>query len=196
MFWRADTQCRRRLHGHSLVRLSRDASNTFAQSTTDFLFYRWGKFWLAILNVHSWSGLNPTPAELWLLPEFVPFHPWRWWIHTRNVYIPMSWLQGRRFQADLDPLLLSLRQELYVQPYESINWNSCRNNVSPADLYAPHSKIADGLFALLSVYEKVAPNFVRDAALDKAYNLVVMEDENTGHQTIGPVSKAMNMLYV
>lgn len=70
----------------------------------------WGKFWLAILNVHSWSGLNPTPTELWLLPDFVPFHPWRWWIHTRNVYIPMGYLSGRGFQAPLDPLLRSLRQ--------------------------------------------------------------------------------------
>lgn len=70
----------------------------------------WGKFWLAVLNVHSWKGVNPTPAELWLLPEWVPAHPWRWWIHTRNVYIPMSYISGKGFQAELDPLLRSLRQ--------------------------------------------------------------------------------------
>lgn len=29
---------------------------------------------------------------------------------------------------------------------------------------------------------------------DRAYELVVMEDENTGYQTIGPVSKMFNML--
>lgn len=70
---------------------------------------RWGKFWLSVLNLHSWNGVNPTPAELWLLPEFLPFHPHRWWIHTRNVYIPMSFIQGKRFQAPLDPLISSLR---------------------------------------------------------------------------------------
>jgi len=71
---------------------------------------RWGKFWLAILNVHSWRGLNPTPAELWLLPEWLPVHPWRWWIHTRNVYIPMGFLAGKGFQADEDDLIRSLRE--------------------------------------------------------------------------------------
>jgi lanosterol synthase len=38
----------------------------------------WGKFWLSILNVHDWRGVNPTPAELWMLPEWLPFHPYRW----------------------------------------------------------------------------------------------------------------------
>jgi hypothetical protein len=70
----------------------------------------WGKYWLSILNVHDWKGVNPTPAELWLLPDFLPFHPHRWWIHTRNVYIPMGYLSGRRFKAELNPLLRSLRQ--------------------------------------------------------------------------------------
>lgn len=37
---------------------------------------------------------------------------------------------------------------------------------------------------------------MRNAALKKAYQLVVMEDENTSYQTIGPVSKAMNMMSV
>ncbi|KAL8277972.1 hypothetical protein RQP46_009604 [Phenoliferia psychrophenolica] len=154
----------------------------------------WGKFWLAVLNVHSWSGVNPVPAELWLLPEWVPFHPHRWWIHTRNVYIPMSYICGSGFQAPLDPLLLSLREELYTEPYASIDWPSCRNNVAEVDLYAPHSKLANGLFALLNVYDGFAPDFVRKPALARAYRLVVMEDENTATQTVGPVSKAMNML--
>lgn len=25
----------------------------------------WGKFWLAVLNVYDWAGVNPVPAELW-----------------------------------------------------------------------------------------------------------------------------------
>ena len=25
----------------------------------------WGKFWLALLNVYDWAGLNPVPPELW-----------------------------------------------------------------------------------------------------------------------------------
>ena len=45
-----------------------------------------------------------------LLPDWVPIHPHRWWIHTRNVYIPMSFLYGHRFKAREDPLILSLRK--------------------------------------------------------------------------------------
>ncbi|GAA5981225.1 hypothetical protein JCM11641_005617 [Rhodosporidiobolus odoratus] len=154
----------------------------------------WGKFWLAILNVHSWRGLNPTPAELWLLPDWAPIHPWRWWIHTRNVYIPMGYLSGVGFQADVDETILSLREELYVQPYSKINWPSLRNSISPSDVYAPHSRVANACFAVLDIYDRFAPSFIRDLALDRAYDLVKMEDENTAYQTVGPVSKAMNML--
>ncbi|GAA5907380.1 lanosterol synthase ERG7 [Sporobolomyces salmoneus] len=154
----------------------------------------WGKFWLALLNVHSWKGLNPTPAELWLLPDSLPIHPWRWWIHTRNVYIPMGYLSGKGWQADEDETILSLRQELYTQPYESIDWPSFRNNVSSADIYSPHSRTANLCFSVLNFYDQYAPKWVRDKALKKAYDLVRMEDENTSYQTIGPVSKAMNMV--
>ncbi|KAI5478948.1 lanosterol synthase [Pseudohyphozyma bogoriensis] len=156
----------------------------------------WGKFWLSILNVYEWKGVNPTPAELWLLPTWLPFHPHRWWIHTRNVYIPMGYLSGKGFKAELNPLLLSLRQELYPTPYESINWPSLRNHIAAVDLYSPHSAVADFLFGVLNIYEGYAPGFIRRRAVKKAYELVKMEDENTSYQTIGPVSKAMNMLCV
>ena len=68
----------------------------------------WGKFWLSLLNVYEWEGNNPIPPELWyecafqyiqyipmssindrLLPDWMPIHPHRWWVHTRQVYIPM-----------------------------------------------------------------------------------------------------------
>lgn len=69
-----------------------------------------------------------------------------------------------------------------------------RNSISPYDVYAPHSRVAEACFAVLDVYDRVAPRWVRSQALARAYQLVVMEDENTSYQTIGPVSKAMNML--
>ena len=42
----------------------------------------WGKFWLAVLNVYEYAGMSPVPPELWLLPEWVPIHPSKMWIHT------------------------------------------------------------------------------------------------------------------
>lgn len=85
-------------------------------------------------------------------------------------------------------------QELYTQPYDSIHWPSLRNSISPYDVYSPHSRVAEACFAVLDVYDRVAPSFIRTKALERAYRLVVMEDENTSYQTVGPVSKAMNML--
>ena len=45
----------------------------------------WGKFWLAVLGVYEWSGLNPMPPEMWLLPYWLPMHPGRFWCHCRMV---------------------------------------------------------------------------------------------------------------
>ena len=49
-----------------------------------------GKFWLAVLGVHSWDGLNPMPPEMWLLPYSAWtgigwLHPGRFWCHCRMV---------------------------------------------------------------------------------------------------------------
>jgi lanosterol synthase len=92
----------------------------------------WGKFWLSVLNVYEWEGQNPIPPELLyvssfqvdavyklvtyqsigcrILPEWLPFHPYRWWIHTRTVFVPMSYLYGIKFKAPEDELILSLRE--------------------------------------------------------------------------------------
>ncbi|KAH0462639.1 hypothetical protein IEQ34_010214 [Dendrobium chrysotoxum] len=35
----------------------------------------WGKFWLSILGIFDWSGNNPLPPEIWLLPYALPVHP-------------------------------------------------------------------------------------------------------------------------
>lgn len=155
----------------------------------------WGKLWLSVLNVYDWQGLNPVPPELWALPDWIPIHPWRWWIHTRQVYIPMSYLWAKKFSTPLNPLLESLRLELYVEPYDSIHWPSQRNNVAKIDIYSPHSKFLDVLNKCLSVYESCGgiPPLTR-AGTKRAYELLVMEDENTGYQCLGPVNKMLNYI--
>ncbi|KII85825.1 hypothetical protein PLICRDRAFT_44240 [Plicaturopsis crispa FD-325 SS-3] len=154
----------------------------------------WGKFWLSILNVYEWEGNNPIPAELWLLPDWVPFHPHRWWIHVRTVYVPMSYLYGIKYKAEEDELIISLRNELYTQDYYSIDWPAQRNNICAADNYAPHTSLLDFANVILSTYESCIIPPVRRAALERAYKLIVYEDENTGYQTLGPVSKMMNLI--
>ncbi|KAF8343480.1 terpenoid cyclases/protein prenyltransferase alpha-alpha toroid [Amanita rubescens] len=154
----------------------------------------WGKFWLALLNVYDWEGLNPVPPELWVLPEWLPFHPHRWWIHTRAVYLPMSYLYGVRFQAPENDLILSLRQELYTEDFYKIYWPDQRNNISKADLYAPHSALYDALNVVLASYEHCALPPLRRMGIAKAYDLICREDENTSYQTLAPVSKMFNLV--
>ncbi|KAL9937723.1 hypothetical protein V8E36_003268 [Tilletia maclaganii] len=158
----------------------------------------WGKLWLSVLNCYDWEGLNPIPPELWLLPKWIPIHPWRWWIHTRMVYIPMGWLYGKRFAAPVDPLIESLRQELYVEPYESIHWPSQRSNIAEVDVFYPHTRVLKTLMAILGGYESCCARgpgtFIRDAGLREAYRLIVEEDENTGYQCVGPVNKMLNFI--
>ncbi|KAN0113930.1 Terpenoid cyclases/protein prenyltransferase alpha-alpha toroid [Russula decolorans] len=154
----------------------------------------WAKFWLSVLNVYDWEGNNPIPPELWLLPQWLPFHPSRWWVHTRTIYVPMSYLYGVKFKAALDPLILALREELYTQPYDTIDWPAQRNNVSEADLRSPHSKLFDYISVILGAYEQCCLPPLRNAGVKYAYKLVVCEDENTSYQTLGPVSKMLNVV--
>ena len=57
----------------------------------------WAKFWLAVLGVYAWEGINSVPAEMWLLPLSTPFHPGRMWCHSRMVYLPMCYLYCARW---------------------------------------------------------------------------------------------------
>lgn len=43
------------------------------------------------------------------------------------VYLPMSYLYGKRFVGPITPTVLSLRKELYTIPYHDIDWNRSRN---------------------------------------------------------------------
>jgi lanosterol synthase len=85
-------------------------------------------------------------------------------------------------------------QELYPEDYYSIDWPAQRNNVNKADEYAPHTRLLDTLNLALSTYESCAFPPLRRAALARAYELIVMEDENTSYQTLAPVSKMFNLM--
>lgn len=75
----------------------------------------WAKFYLCVLGCMDYDGLCSVPPEMWLLPNWFPFHPGRLWCHCRMVYLPMGYLYGNRFvysKAESDPLIQSLRKEV------------------------------------------------------------------------------------
>ncbi|KAL7409222.1 terpene synthase [Mrakia frigida] len=157
----------------------------------------WGKAWLAILNCYKWEGLSPICPELILFPEWIPFHPWRWWIHVRNVYFPMAYLYSKKFQTPITPLILELRSELYLEPYDQVPFHTLSAAISPIDLYYPHHPFFTALSYPLGALEWIVPRFfpfLRTMASKRLYNMVRMEDENTNCQTVGPVSKCFGMV--
>ena len=62
------------------------AGRAFVQAHGGALYTSsWAKFWLAVLGVYDWDGVNSIPVEMWLLPDWFPFHPGRLWCHCRMV---------------------------------------------------------------------------------------------------------------
>ncbi|CAL5443528.1 unnamed protein product [Camellia sinensis] len=159
----------------------------------------WGKMWLSVLGVFEWSGNNPLPPEIWLIPYVLPFHPGRLWCHCRMVYLPMSYLYGKRFVGPITPTVLALRKELYTVPYHKIDWNHARNQCAKEDLYYPHPLVQDVLWASLQkVVEPILMRWPGKKLREKAIRMVMehmhYEDENTRYICIGPVNKVLNML--
>jgi lanosterol synthase len=156
----------------------------------------WAKFWLSVLGVCDWDIVNPVPPELWLLPDWVPIAPWRWWVHMRQVFLPMSYIWSNRFTYRKTPLVRQLRQELFTVEYKSINWSSNSNSISPRDNYHPKSWLLVIIFWLLkNIYlPYLRPKALVRRAEDWAFKLVQMEDANTDYANLGPVNGPMNFL--
>ncbi|KAJ4868108.1 Amyrin synthase LUP2 [Raphanus sativus] len=160
----------------------------------------WGKSWLSMLGVYEWSGTIPMPPEMWLLPSFLPIHLGKTTCFCRLVYLFMSYFYGKRFVGPVTPLVLQLREELYVQAYEDINWNTARHLCAKEDMYYPHPTIQDLVWDSLHVL--VEPllsrwplnKLVREKALRVVMEYVHYEDENSRYINIGCVGKVMSML--
>ena len=122
----------------------------------------WGKLWLAFCNLYEYAGIHPLSPELWLLPPWLPFHPSRWYCHTRLIYLGMCYLWGNRFCREPDALCIALREELYGAPYASLDFPGARNRLAHRDClvapsgalkaaYARSSRAWSGLFFFASV---------------------------------------------
>ncbi|KAL3371286.1 hypothetical protein AABB24_008027 [Solanum stoloniferum] len=159
----------------------------------------WGKMWLSVLGVFDWSGNNPLPPEIWLLPYILPIHPGRMWCHCRMVYLPMCYLYGKRFVGPITPTVLSLRKELFTVPYHEVDWDKARNECAKEDLYYPHPLVQDIMWATLhKVVEPILMHWpgkkLREKSLRTVMEHIHYEDENTRYVCIGPVNKIINML--
>ncbi|KAH7033612.1 squalene/oxidosqualene cyclase [Microdochium trichocladiopsis] len=154
----------------------------------------WAKCWLSVLGVSKWDIVNPVPPELWLLPDWFPIAPWRWWIHIRQVMLPMTYIWDQRWSCPENDLIRALRQELFVEPYESINWAAHRNTICPRDNYHPKSWLLNSInWVLVNFWNPYCrTDRLRKSARDWVSKLIDMEDKNTDYLDLAPVNAAMN----
>jgi squalene/oxidosqualene cyclase-like protein len=115
----------------------------------------------------------------------------------------MCYLYCKRFTPDVqnDPLLLSLRKELYKEDYDTVDWDSYRQKCAEIDEYSPLNPVMKIAQDFLSYYEYWLPRigllkYLRDQALTFVMTYIHAEDRQTNYVDIGPVNKALNMLSV
>ena len=154
----------------------------------------WGKFWLAVLGVYRWEGINPLPPELWILPRALPMHPGNLWCHTRAVFLPMSFIYGHRYTGPETDIVRALRREMFTTPYDSIDWASLRSTIAPVDVYTPHSTALKAFNEVCLCYERRPSTRLRQRALRRVKQIMDSEDQASAFLTIGPVSKTIQML--
>lgn len=108
----------------------------------------------------------------------------------------MSWVYSKRWSYPLTPLTRELRNELFTQPPDTINFGAHRNSIADVDNYHPKSFIMNSLnWALTNVWNPyIRPNFLTKRAEDWTFELIRREDENTDYANLGPVNGPMNML--
>lgn len=156
----------------------------------------WSKFWLSVIGVCKWDIVSPVPPEFWLLPDWLPFAPWRWWIHTRAVFLPMSLIWSKRWTYKETPLVRQLRQELFAEPYETIDWATHCNTIYEKDNYHPKSwllKTANWFLTNFHIPFFRTASLVKSAE-DWVWKLIQMEDKNTDYSDLAPVNAPMNFI--
>ncbi|KAL4868710.1 hypothetical protein BDV12DRAFT_209020 [Aspergillus spectabilis] len=156
----------------------------------------WAKFWLAVLGVAHWDVVNPVPPETWLLPEWVPLAPWRWWVHMRQVFLPMSWIWSRRWTMPETETVRELRRELFAQEWEGIEWARYRNTIAEVDNYHPKSWVLNTVnWALADIWcPFLRPRGLVKRAEEWVSNLIDMEDANSDYADLASVNAPLNMI--
>lgn len=155
----------------------------------------WGKFWLAILGLYEYKGLNAIPPELFLLPEWLPFHPRRFYCHTRLIYLGLAYISGKRFVASLpEGLVADLQSELYTTPYKNIRFEKLRHTLARGDVYVPITPVLRLIYDGLAIFERWHGKKLREKALRVCIERIEYEQTTTRHQGISPVNGLLNTL--
>ncbi len=154
----------------------------------------WGKFWLAMLNVYDWRGVNAVLPEAWLLPNWVPVHPGNFYCHTRLIYMPMGFIYSRKFQAALTPLITQLRSELYVSNYQDVDFSAARLALRAEEVYSPPTAVLRLIYKFSNLYERWHHKDLRESAIVQTLDRIRFEFRTTDYTCISPVSGLLNII--
>jgi squalene/oxidosqualene cyclase-like protein len=154
----------------------------------------WGKFWLAIMNLYDWQGVNPVSPEIWGMPRWLPIHPARYYCHTRLIYMGMATLYGQRLTAPRSAVVDALRLELYPNGMEAVDFRKARTSLREGDLYAPPSPVLWASYRVLGWLERVTSKERRARSLRVLRERIRAELRTTNHTSISPVSGLLNIL--
>jgi squalene/oxidosqualene cyclase-like protein len=154
----------------------------------------WGKFWLAMLGLYEWRGVNPVLPELWSMPRWLPTHPSRYYCHTRLIYLGMASLYGETFTARDADLQRALRSELFPGGYESVDWEAARSELRDAEIFSPPTAPLKAVYKALTWVDQRATSEKRAAARDELREHIRFELRSSDYTCISPVSGLLNLL--
>lgn len=174
--------------------LLRPARAFFANEGGATAIPTWGKFWLALLSLYGWEGVNPVTPDLWALPHWIPLHPSRYYCHTRLIYVAMAVLFAERFQAPVTSLTIAIRSELFPQGFDRVDFAKARNCLRPGDLWEKPNVLLRRGYDLLRLVERARPQPARKRLLDELRALIRWELRSTNHTAISPVSGLLDIL--
>lgn len=154
----------------------------------------WGKLWLALIGLYDYSGINPFPPELFLLPRRMPAHPDQLYCHTRAIYEAIAYLYGCRFTAQLGELRDALADELYGTMPSAEMFAAHREAVSATDAHVEPGRALRWAYRALISYERIAPRRLRRRALARCLRRIHDEQRASAAQGLSPVSGALECL--
>ncbi len=154
----------------------------------------WGKFWLAMMSLYGWEGVNPVSPAVWAMPRWLPIHPSRYYCHTRLIYLGMATLYGERFTGPRTSIIDALRLELYPSGFESVDFARARMSLREGDLYAAPTLALRASYRALGWIERVTGRERRGARLHALRERIRYELRTTNHTSISPVSGLLNIL--
>lgn len=148
----------------------------------------WGKFWLAMLNLYEWQGVNPLLPELWSAPRWFPLFPGNYYCHTRVIYMAMTVIYASKHQTQATPLIQSLREELYPEGYARAPFRHARHRLHASDLYqAPGFFLKTG-YAIAGWIERFHHPAWRRKRVDQLVQKMRWELQTTHQTCCSPVN--------